>query len=201
MSDFTHTDKGTIRTQIRAQRLKMQGDTRALWSAKIVDTVSGLSSFQHADVICSFVSMPDEVQVTALTALAHEQGISVMLPAFDAAAKRYQLREWLPAAPLEIGNWNIPEPVGTDFHVPTGNICVIVPGLAFDLKGNRIGYGLGFYDRILEDLRRPRTNAVTAIGVAYAFQIFETLPHHDHDERVDFVVTEHEYISIHKEAT
>lgn len=190
MLDCCLEDKDTIRARMQMQRAQMHDEERARLSAKIVDAVSGLSPFQHADVLCSFVSMPEEVQVEALTAFAHDRGIPVMLPAYDKNAKRYRLREWVHMSPLAVGKWNIPEPVGPDYHEPYGRICVLVPGLAFDLQGNRIGFGRGYYDRILQDLRKPRNNDVVAIGVAFAFQVLDALPQGIHDEKVDFVVSD-----------
>lgn len=63
-----------------------------------------------------------------------------------------------------------------------------IPGVAFDLKKGRIGYGGGFYDRVL------RNTQAFKIGVAFSFQIFEELPLEDHDQKVDIVITEKEII-------
>jgi 5-formyltetrahydrofolate cyclo-ligase len=64
----------------------------------------------------------------------------------------------------------------------------VVPLLAFDARGYRIGYGAGFYDRTLAKLRAARN--VLAVGFAFAGQEFETVPHDENDQRLDWIVTE-----------
>jgi 5-formyltetrahydrofolate cyclo-ligase len=95
-------------------------------------------------------------------------------------------RAWKPGDPLVVGRFNIPEP--DDKARERRPDLVLVPLLAFDRDGHRLGYGAGYYDRYLREARAKRT--VYAIGIAYAGQEVDELPRHDADEVLDAVVTE-----------
>jgi 5-formyltetrahydrofolate cyclo-ligase len=95
-------------------------------------------------------------------------------------------RSWTVDGPLVTGRYSIPHPPETSPEVRPD--IVLVPLLAYDGAGQRLGYGAGYYDRALASLRR--TGDVLAIGVAYAGQRVAVLPAQDHDERLDLVVTE-----------
>lgn len=84
---------------------------------------------------------------------------------------------------LELGAFHIEEPVGDNSIDPQEIEMIIVPGIAYDKKGNRIGRGKGFYDRLLANTR------ATKIGVGYEFQIIEEVPTESHDVRMDIVIS------------
>jgi 5-formyltetrahydrofolate cyclo-ligase len=79
---------------------------------------------------------------------------------------------------------NLYEPQGADFSSPLSIELAIVPGIAFDRRGHRMGRGGGFYDRLLPNLRAFN------IGVCFSFQMFDTIPSAAHDIAMDRVVTE-----------
>jgi 5-formyltetrahydrofolate cyclo-ligase len=120
-----------------------------------------------------------------LTALA-TRGHPLCLPAVEAADAPLCFRAWAPGDALVAGYQDIPEPV------PTVPVCtpvvLLVPLLAFDAVGHRLGYGGGFYDRTLAALRAG--GPVQAIGIAYAAQAVDSLPGTDHDQRLNAVLTE-----------
>ena len=91
---------------------------------------------------------------------------------------------WEPEIPLIAGPFGIPQPDGTPGVFPT---AILVPLLAFDIQGHRLGYGGGHYDRTLEALRRDGT--VTAIGLAFDEQEMAQLPTGPHDQRLDVILT------------
>ena len=84
------------------------------------------------------------------------------------------------------GRWGIPEPPGVAESPPAAGDVVLLPGLAFDAAGFRLGRGGGFYDRAF----RSTASAPWLIGVGYAFQCVEAVPHDSRDRRVDAIVTE-----------
>ncbi|MEI2686726.1 MAG: 5-formyltetrahydrofolate cyclo-ligase [Cypionkella sp.] len=99
-------------------------------------------------------------------------------------------RAWSPGEALVPGVWDIPVPLETAAEVLPD--VLLVPMLAFDRAGYRLGYGGGFYDRTLEKLRKLK--AVVAIGVAYRAQMVEEVPRGGHDAPLDYVMTEEETI-------
>ncbi|MBQ1895642.1 MAG: 5-formyltetrahydrofolate cyclo-ligase, partial [Clostridia bacterium] len=78
------------------------------------------------------------------------------------------------------------EPEGDGPPAVYGKVLMLMPGLAFDEHGNRIGYGGGYYDRYLE---RNRDKEYTKVALAYPFQVFDEIPADPHDEKVDAVIT------------
>lgn len=91
---------------------------------------------------------------------------------------------------LELGAFHIEEPTGTNTIDPNELELIIVPGVAYDRKGNRLGRGKGFYDRLLSDIN------ATKIGVGYEFQLFDEIPAESHDVKMDAVITQNQCIII-----
>ena len=199
MTNALQMAKAEVRMEMVDRRALMQPDVREASSNAIVERVASSEVFQRATSYCGFVSMREEVQVMPLAEKAADNGCTVFLPAFDEVARIYRFRVWNVSDPLHAGRWNILEPAGESFSVPEGDVCIIVPGLGFDRSGARIGYGGGYYDRMLHETRAVAGSRVTAIGVAYAFQLLDAVPHAALDQPVDMVATESEWIRTHKQ--
>jgi len=101
-------------------------------------------------------------------------------------AEPLTFREWKQDQPLEEGTWDIPVPTEEAAEVKPD--VLLVPLLAFDRKGYRLGYGGGFYDRTI-DLARAERDIVT-VGVAFSGQEVKKVPHGEHDQPLDWVLTE-----------
>jgi len=143
-------------------------------------------------------SYPESVDVAGYWPVGEEADVCPLLTALDQRGHRVGLPRVVgPDAPLRFLRWRpgdtlvpgysaIPEPAADAEEVaPT---VLLLPLLAFDASGRRLGYGGGFYDRTLAALRAR--SAIEAIGIAYAEQEVDSLPAADHDERLDWVVTE-----------
>ncbi|MHA7062024.1 5-formyltetrahydrofolate cyclo-ligase [Azospirillum argentinense] len=115
-------------------------------------------------------------------------GRSIALPVSGPRGQALTFRDWDPALPLAAGRYGIQEP-GADRPevVPA---VLLVPMLAFDRSGHRLGYGAGYYDRTLDALRAIRP--VLAVGMAFAAQEMDAVPCGAHDERLDWILTERE---------
>jgi 5-formyltetrahydrofolate cyclo-ligase len=125
-----------------------------------------------------------------LIALGHPCG----LPVIEGRGFPLKFRRWHPERPLVAGKWGIATPdEGCEDVEPE---LVIVPLLAFDRRGNRLGYGAGYYDRTLAGLRARGRGRTLAVGVAYGAQEAEAVPVDDDDERLDWIVTETEAIRV-----
>ncbi len=114
----------------------------------------------------------------------------VCLPVIEGGGMPLRFREWRPGVGMVPGPFGAAVPEGGAWLVPE---VLIVPLLAFDRRGGRLGYGGGFYDRTIAGLRRA--GPVTAIGFAYAAQEAEALPLEPTDETLDLIVTEREVIA------
>ena len=122
----------------------------------------------------------------------HERGCRVALPVMRGPGKALRFRRWQPGDELVPAGFGTREP-GDDKPAVTPTV-LLVPLLAFDRAGYRLGYGGGFYDRTLAELRGR--GAVCAIGLAYAGQEMQDVPHDDKDQPLDWIVTEDEAIRI-----
>lgn len=139
--------------------------------------------------VSAYWPMDDEADPLPIVERLRLKGHAIALPRV-AGPKRTPLtfHVHLPEHELVPGKYGLSEPhPDWTMAVPT---VLIVPLLAFDGRGYRVGYGGGFYDATLADLRRA--HLVIAVGLAYAGQEVPNVPHDDHDERLDWVVTEQE---------
>jgi len=143
-------------------------------------------------VVSGFWPMGDEIDLRPLLESLHARGHVVGLPVVVWRDHPLIFRSWAPGDALEPAGLGTREPSQDKPKVLPQ--VVIVPLLAFDRLGYRVGYGGGFYDRTLEQLRAH--GDVSAIGVAYAGQEVEAVPHDDKDQPLDFIVTESGTIDI-----
>ncbi|MCX7888031.1 MAG: 5-formyltetrahydrofolate cyclo-ligase [Verrucomicrobiae bacterium] len=137
--------------------------------------------------VMGFVSFGTEVHTHELLRALLAEGRRVCVPSFDPVGQRYLCSELKHFdSDLTEGKLGILEPRhGAVRPVPSQRIeAWLVPGLAFDLRGNRLGRGMGYFDRLLCDAGGVK------IGLGYDFQLLEEVPTEQHDARLDFVVTE-----------
>jgi len=180
--------KNAARTAARAARAQLKPDDIATRSMQIAERVQGLEKFRQAKVVALYLAMPDEVQTTPILTACHRLGQRVCVPAFDNRAGCYRLA-WLTANDiLAVGHWQIPEPAEPVWVAQPETVdLVLVPGLAFDANGHRLGHGRGWIDRLLEGLF-----SAYKVGLGFAVQIAARVPVAEHDVVMDAVVTEKE---------
>jgi 5-formyltetrahydrofolate cyclo-ligase len=188
--DASHRLKARKRALRRAaieRRDLLSAGERSAKSERIVDRVLGLPEVGAARTVMAFWSFGSEVQTAALIQRLHEAGKRVVLPRLvegEIAAVTYA-----PGDPVAATSFGAMEPVGAEL-VPAEDVdVVIVPGVAFDRRGGRVGYGGGFYDRLLS-----RAPSAPAVAVAFDVQLVDGVPQGRNDSRVDVIVTEDEVI-------
>ncbi len=143
--------------------------------------------FPAGAAVSAYIPVSSEFDVLPLARAAHAGGHEVGMPVVVARNRPLAFRAWAPGDSLEPGAWNIPvPPVDAPPVIPR---LLLVPMLAFDSRGYRLGYGGGFYDRTLQGLRRGG-RPVTAVGVCYAGLEVDAVPRQTHDVRLDWIVTE-----------
>lgn len=139
-----------------------------------------------ASIVSAFFPYQSEIDTRPLLGKLAGEGWTTCLPIVIAQGKPLVFRRWAPGEPTVPGIWNIPRPT-EEAEIVEPDV-LMVPMLAFDRKGYRLGYGGGFYDRTLEMLRKKKP--IVAIGVAYGAQEVASVPHGPHDQPLDFVMTE-----------
>jgi 5-formyltetrahydrofolate cyclo-ligase len=139
-------------------------------------------------VLSAFYPYQSEIDTRPLLGKLAGEGWTTCLPIVIALGEALEFRRWLPGAPTVPGMWGIPRPPDNATLVEPD--VLLVPMLAFDRQGYRLGYGGGFYDRTLQVLRAKKN--IIAIGVAYAEQEIASVPHDALDQQLDFILTERE---------
>jgi 5-formyltetrahydrofolate cyclo-ligase len=143
-------------------------------------------------VVSGFMPLNSEIDPLPLLARLAEAGAKLALPVVVAKGAPLIMRAWQFGAPLTVGAWGIREPLADALLVDPD--IVIVPLLAFDRRGHRLGYGAGYYDLTLTALRAKKT--IVAIGIGYAAQEVAEVPITPHDARLDLVLTERDVIDL-----
>ncbi len=137
-------------------------------------------------VVSGFSPMKSEISPLPLLRRLVEAGAALALPVVTGRGQPLVMRAWSFGAPLVSGVWGIREPPADAPELYPD--IVIVPLLAFDRRGYRLGYGGGYYDRTIARLRTMKP--VTAVGIAFAEQQIDEVPTSPRDERLDLVLTE-----------
>lgn len=169
----------TVRAAALAKYGYMAGRSMAMGGLDFV-------TIRYGCVVACFSPMPDEIDPLALFLKLNSDGFKLALPQMQGKGLPLVMRAWTPGDRLIAGTWGIKEP-GPEAPVVEPEV-VFVPLLAFDRQGYRLGYGGGFYDRTLELLRARNPKLVT-IGLGFAEQEIDAVPHDVHDQRLDWVLT------------
>jgi len=184
------TDKQTVREQARALReqLAVAAGDRAgeALVAHFLDQVPWRVCEETPMPVGGYWPIRDEIDPRPLLAALAEAGCQNALPAVVAPQAPLCFRTWLPGDALLPGPYGIPTPAETAPVVRPA--LLLVPLLAFDRSGHRLGYGGGYYDRTIASLRAE--GELLAVGLAYAGQQLGGVPKAAADEALDWVVTE-----------
>jgi 5-formyltetrahydrofolate cyclo-ligase len=180
--------KRALRREIVARRDAFPPDERAERSRRIVDRLLGLPEVAAAHTVLAFWSFGSEVDTSGLLERLHGSGRRVVLPRIEGA--ELVAAAYAPGDPVSPTPFGAGEPMGPEVVHPEEVDVVITPGVAFDRTGRRVGYGGGYYDRLLGRLRP----GVAAIAIAFALQIVDEVPEGRADRRVDVIVTEEEVV-------
>ena len=176
--------KRELRTRMQAVRKVIPVEACAERSTRANARVIELPEFARAKVIVGYSAIRKELDPSELLRMAAEHGKRVGLPRVDGGV--LSLHEYKPGDQLEESGWGILEPLSAAPGIAAESVdLVVVPALALDSAGHRIGYGRGFYDRLL-----PLMASAFRVGVAYDFQLVPEIPHEPHDVVMHCVVSD-----------
>ncbi len=180
--------KKEIRKQALVERDNIPPDRRTAMSREIEERLFGLPELRSARVVMFFASFRSEVGTETMIRRALRSGKRVILP--KVAGKELALFEIKDFdADVEKGAWGIPEPRPLVPAMLDEIDLIIMPGAAFDERGNRLGYGAGYYDKLL-----PAFKGIT-IALAFEAQILSRVPADPHDAPVKKIITEKRVIT------
>lgn len=172
--------KEEVRRRIKAQKALLDDRERQLAAQRVFDMLEQTAAFIMADHILMYHSLPDELSTHAFIDkwstrkhfyLPRVNGVNLDILPYDRSS-------------LRLGAFQIEEPQGDDCADMESIEMVVVPAVAYDRRGNRVGRGKGYYDRLLGN------TAAIKIGVAYDFQVVDDIDAEPHDVGVDIVITD-----------
>lgn len=177
-------DKREIREKIKQMRRMLTEAEKESAAEEVFSTLEKTGAFLMANHILMYHSLPDELSTHAFLKkwgnrkhfyLPRVNGVNLDILPYDESR-------------LELGAFHIEEPSGNNTVDESEIELIIVPAVAYDRKGNRLGRGKGFYDRLLS------TTQAVKIGVGYEFQLIDEIPVEPHDVPMDMIITQ--YTSI-----
>lgn len=175
--------KEDVRRKIKAQKALLTQKERNDASTAVFEMLERTAAFLMSDNILMYHSLPDELPTHNFIEkwadrkhffLPRVNGLNLEILPYDKSS-------------LKLGAFHIEEPDGDDLYSIDEIDMVVVPAVGYDPKGNRVGRGKGYYDKLLADTR------ATKVGVGYDFQVVDEIEVESHDIKVDIVITESYY--------
>lgn len=177
--------KAQLRAEMKALRAELSATDHAQQAAEAAHVLGTLPEWQAARVVCLYASFKHELGTQELLQRALDEGKSLVLPRArpDGTLSLHAVTDLGTLASSHLG---IMEPTADAPACPVATVDLfLVPGLAFDAEGHRLGYGAGFYDRLLAQARPT----AFAIGYGFDFQVRPEVPVEAHDQRLQAIVT------------
>ena len=180
--------KRELRARARALRDAVPEEERRTMGRAVEARLFSLPELARAGTVLVFSSFGSEVPTAGIVARLLREGHRVALPRL--AGGEIEARAFRPGDPMVRARFGALEPAAGEVVPPEELDVVVVPGLAFDRQGYRVGYGGGYFDRFL---RRTRPDALR-VGICFHLQLVDEVPHGEGDVPVDAVVTDRELV-------
>ncbi len=193
MNENLHTEKKQMRETVLARRDAMLPAARTIASHAIVEKVCALSQYRQANVVLIYMGFGSEIETQTLLERILVDAKTVVLPRVDRTSQSLILHVVRNMSELVTSKWGIREPRSDAPSMPISAIeFVLMPGVAFDRSGNRLGYGRGYYDKLLS----AASPALARVAAGFACQIVDAVPVGPDDERIDTIITDNEIIKL-----
>ncbi|MBN1194363.1 MAG: 5-formyltetrahydrofolate cyclo-ligase [Methanomicrobiaceae archaeon] len=178
------SDKERLRIRMKEKRTQMPAAETERCSRLITEHLLSLLNGHHTVMV--YVSKEGEADTHALIDALIKREIAVVVPIIERETTSLRLSYLKNRAHLRVSTFNVPEPIGNEIAAEPGDIdAAVIPLVGFDNRGNRLGYGAGYYDRFLSS--HPD---VLRIGIGYACQQADRIPCEEFDIRMDYIITE-----------
>lgn len=187
-----HDRKTAIRDEVRGQLKAIASPVRSAASNQACQLLRQQKIWQNARAILFYAPLSDELDLSPLWKECLEQGKTVALPRFAAEQNAYvPCRVDHFKQPMARGRFGVLEPDGDSPRLPSNQLdLILVPGVAFDMSGRRVGRGRGFYDRLLRDIRGAKC------GVGFDEQIRAEIPVEPHDICLNYLLTPTRWLDV-----
>ncbi len=177
--------KAGLRRKMLESRKALCVEDFMVKSQMIQQRLISTKEFSHAGVLALYFPIQNEVDTHQIIDFCLNSGKKVLLPAVSDGGLLF--RELKELSDLQKGKFGILEPTASsEAFVPEIADLIVLPGIAFDLKGHRVGYGKGYYDKSVHHLE----GLGKLVGICYDFQLVEKIAGEPHDVKVDMIITE-----------
>lgn len=177
-------NKAELRKESRTRKKQLTVEEQKNAEIAVLEKLESCKEFQAAKRILAYYSLPDELPTIQLLSKWNKDK-EIFLPRVN--GDFLDIAKFEPDSTVE-GAFSIQEPTGNDLTTVDTIDLIIIPAVGYDCKGNRLGRGKGYYDRLLKDAKCPK------IGIIYSCQLFDEVPTEQHDIPVDIIITEKEII-------
>lgn len=185
----TENEKESIRSSMITLRRNMKSENKDTADKRITSLTVQQIHILQANTICLYLSKPEETGTEQLITDLLGMRKTVVVP--RVLHQELSLYRILTLDDVAQGAFGVREPKTSNRSISAFEIDVfVVPGIAFDRQGNRLGWGKGYYDRLLKNVEAPR------LGLAYSCQILPHIPHEPYDIVMSEIVTEKEIITV-----
>jgi len=178
-------ERSRFRTEALSRRAQTPATECEELSTALVQHIPSSQFLGGPSVLAGFWAIRGEPRINPALESLREQGVRVVFPVIEGALLEFREVESFELSDNRRGVWGIPEPRGAVF-APEQIDLFLVPGLVFDKRGGRLGYGKGYYDRVLSKAREDSQR----IGIAFRRDIVEVLPTYEHDIRMHGLISE-----------
>ncbi|MEA4826430.1 MAG: 5-formyltetrahydrofolate cyclo-ligase [Clostridium sp.] len=179
-------EKTLIRNIVMEKRKALSKELKEVFDNNILDKILSSKEYKEAKTILVYVSFEGEVDTHKFIKYAIDDNKKVCVPKVMSKQEGMKAVNIGSFNDLKVGKYGILEPLDFSREVQEKEIdLVIMPGVAFDKNGGRVGYGGAFYDRFLKKL----IDKIPKIALAYDFQVFDKVPVEEHDEKIDRIIT------------
>lgn len=185
--------KTTLRKLVLEKRDAVDINTRKKWDEEVFKRIINNESYINSNIIFTFVSFGSEVNTHQIISLALNDNKIIYVPKIKSKEKGIEIFRINSLSDLKTGYLGILEPSQNCSAADSSDIdLILMPGVAFDRQGGRLGYGAGFYDRFLTKMSKR----VEKIALAYQFQVVDSVPMENSDVRIDGIITNDSFIHL-----
>lgn len=184
--------KTTLRKLVLEKRDAVAVDTRKKWDEEVIKRIIHSEFYINSSSIFTFVSFGSEVNTHQIINLALNDNKIIYVPKIKSKEKGIEIFRINSLSDLKPGYFGILEPSENCSAADSSDIdLILMPGVAFDRQGGRLGYGAGFYDRFLTKMNKK----ITKIALAYQLQVVDSVPMESSDVRIDGIITNEEFMT------
>ena len=187
-------DKKALRKEILTKRSILDAVEKEEKDRKILDRFYDSNYYREAKNIFIYISYDSEINTKGIIKKALRDNKKIYVPRTEFKTRLMDAVEITSLNNLIESEYGILEPSVEEPHIDPNEIdLIVVPGVAFDRNGGRMGYGAGFYDRYFKKINEDNMKKVIKLALAYDFQILEKIPMNEQDVPVNYIITEKEF--------